>query len=68
MLLLSDLCVSNSTSALLPIAEDVTGNPATQAYTVQDKEIIVLSQLGRFAICFTLGKGHWVKGMQQNII
>lgn len=39
-------------------SNDVTGNLATQAYTVRDKRIIVLSQLGKFALFITSAKGH----------
>lgn len=52
---------ASSTSSLFPfvcpfslIANAVTGNPATQGYTVRDKRIIVLSQLGKFALYITL--------------
>lgn len=63
------LLISSCTpSLLLSIANDVTGNPASQAYPVSDKGIIVLSQLGLFVLFITLGKGHEMGGMQQGII
>lgn len=58
LLLLSSSLIFSSPSSPLPIANDVTGNPATQAYPVRDKGIIVLSQLGMFALFISSGEGH----------
>lgn len=45
------------------IANDVTGNPASQAYTVRDKGIIFLSLLGMFALFIPSARGHLMSGM-----
>lgn len=45
-------------SPFLPLANDVTGNPATQASSVPDKRIIVLSQLGKFALFIRSAQGR----------
>lgn len=58
LFLLSSSLISSSPSSPLTIANDVTGNPATQGYPVRDKGIIVLSQLGIFAPSISLGNGH----------
>lgn len=46
---------SSSSSPLFPVANDVTGKLASQAYPVSDKGIIVLSQLGIFALFISSG-------------
>lgn len=52
----------------LPIANDITGKLASQAYPVPDKGIIVLSQSGKFVLFISSGKGHEMDGMQRDII
>lgn len=49
------LISSSSSSPLFPVANDVTGKLASQAYPVSDKGIIVLSQLGIFALFISSG-------------
>lgn len=53
---------------LLPMANYVTGKPASQAYPASDKEIIVLSQLVMFVLFISLGRGSEKVGMWWDII
>lgn len=55
-------------SPLLPIANDVTGKPASQAYPLPDKGIIVLSQRGIFFLFIPSGKGREMDGMHEHVI
>lgn len=53
---------------LSPIANYVTGKPASQAYPMSDKGIIVLSQLVMFVLFISPGRGREKVGMWWDII
>lgn len=54
-------------SPLLPITNDVTGKPASQAYPVPDKRIIVLSQLGMYVLFISSGESHEMAGCSETL-